>query len=116
MSCQFNGDDAIIPGTAQIGLARITAQQLGFVSASLNYIALPTDLVIYMDAVHNVTLPDATTVPGQIFTVKMRASGACTVGTFGGNIDGSATYSLSAQYKYVTVQSDGTDYNVIANN
>lgn len=60
------------------------------------------------------TLPDASRVKGQIFIVKrIDSSGnTCTVDTNSGNIDGSASTTLSALGS-IMVQSDGTDYYII---
>ena len=65
-----------------------------------------------------VTLPDATShCKGREYTIKLVASGTCTVATTSSqHIDAATTYSLSAQYKYVKVQSDGTQWWIIANN
>jgi hypothetical protein len=64
------------------------------------------------------TLPAAGVAPGIIYTVKLIASGTTgTVATTSAQtIDGSTTYSLSAQYKYVTVQSDGSNWQITGNN
>jgi len=64
-----------------------------------------------------ITLPTAASITGRIYTIKLTASGTGTVATTSSQtIDGSTTYSLSAQYKYVTVQSDGANWIIIANN
>ncbi|HEY9703677.1 MAG TPA: hypothetical protein V6C58_14615, partial [Allocoleopsis sp.] len=64
-----------------------------------------------------ITLPTAVGITGRIYTIKLTASGTGTVGTTSSQtIDGSTTYSLSAQYKYVTVQSNGSNWNIIGNN
>jgi hypothetical protein len=64
-----------------------------------------------------ITLPTAVGRLGRIYTVKLSASGTGTVATTSSQtIDGSTTYSLSAQYKYVTVQSDNANWHIIANN
>jgi hypothetical protein len=64
------------------------------------------------------TLPDATSAcTGRIYTIKLIANSSCVVNTTSSqHIDASTSYSLSAQYKYVTVQSDGTQWWIIANN
>jgi len=63
------------------------------------------------------TLPTAVGASGRIYTVKVIANSSGTVATTSSqNIDAATTYSLSAQYKYVTVQSDGAQWWVIANN
>ena len=63
------------------------------------------------------TLPTAVGNTGVEFTIKLTVSGSCTVATTSSqNIDGATTYTLSAQYKYVTVQSNGTQWYIIAAN
>jgi len=86
------------------------------------YTATDNDETIIADATsgaYSVTLPTAVGNAGKKFTVKRvtAAANLITVATVAGNIDGSATYTgLSAQNKYVTVQSDGANYFIIANN
>jgi hypothetical protein len=62
-----------------------------------------------------VTLPGASAYQGIAFTIKRtdNSKNACTVA---GQIDGSASYNLTTQYKYVTVLSNGTAWDVIGNN
>jgi len=63
------------------------------------------------------TLPTAVGIQGRRYTIKLSASGSATVATTSSQtIDGSTTYSLSAQYKYVTVISDNANWHIIANN
>lgn len=64
-----------------------------------------------------VTLPTAVGITGREYTVKLTASGSGTVATTSSQtIDASTTYSLSAQYKYVTVQSNGANWIIIGQN
>lgn len=66
-----------------------------------------------------ITLPTAASISGRIYTIKkIDSSGnAVTIGTTSSQtIDGSTTYALSSQYKYVTVVSNGTNWLIIANN
>lgn len=64
-----------------------------------------------------ITLPTAVGITGRIYTVKLTVSGTGTVATTSSQtIDGSTTYPLSAQYKYVTIQSNGSTWNIIGNN
>lgn len=64
-----------------------------------------------------ITLPTAVGITGRIYTIKLTASGTGTVATTSSQtIDSSTTYSLASQYKYVTVQSTGANWIVIANN
>ena len=90
-----------------------------------NYIATATGITLdatnYVVAVtatgQTVTLPDAVGIDGRIYTIKLTASGSCTVSTTGGEtIDGGGTYSLASQYKYVTIMSNGANWIVIGNN
>lgn len=92
-------------------------------SKTANYTASTNDDVILGDAASvgafQVTLPSATGTNGRRYTVKKTDSGgnAVTVGTTSSQtIDGSTTYALSAQWKYVTVCSDGTNWKIVANN
>lgn len=64
-----------------------------------------------------VTLPAASDSPGRKITVKnVDASLTATIASGGGTIDGGTTKTLTAQYKYATVQSDGTNWFIVANN
>ncbi len=63
------------------------------------------------------TLPTAVSVAGKVYTIKVISASTGTVATTSSQtIDASTTYSLSAQWKYVTVISDGANWKVIANN
>lgn len=65
-----------------------------------------------------ITLPTAVGCSGRVYTIKLTVSGSATVATTSSEtIDGSTTYTgLSAQYKYVTVQSTGSEWIIIGNN
>jgi hypothetical protein len=62
-----------------------------------------------------VTLPGASAYVGIAFTIKKtdNSKNACIVA---GQIDGAVNYNLTSQYKYVTVLSNGTDWDIIGNN
>lgn len=61
------------------------------------------------------TLPTAVGISGRQYTIKLTAAGTGTVATTSSQtIDGSTTYNLSSQYFYVTVQSDGANWNIIS--
>jgi hypothetical protein len=86
-----------------------------------------TAVSLAADATHNVidvtatgqtiTLPTAVSKTGTEYTIKLTGVGTGTVATTSSQtIDGSTTYSLSAQYKYVTVKSTGANWIIIANN
>lgn len=64
-----------------------------------------------------VTLPTAVGCDGKHYIIKNSGSGNITVATTSSQtIDGSTTYSLATQYKYVHVVSDGTNWIIIGNN
>lgn len=64
-----------------------------------------------------ITLPTAVGISGRQYTIKLTASGSGTIATTSSQtIDGSTTYSLSAQYKYVTVMSNGANWIITGNN
>ncbi|MDB6066711.1 MAG: hypothetical protein JWR26_2919 [Pedosphaera sp.] len=87
------------------------------ISTAVDYAATYADSTIKITATgKTVTLPAATVMPNRIYNVILTAAGTGTLNGGGSNINGATTYSLSAQYKYVTVQSDGTQWWVIANN
>lgn len=68
---------------------------------------------------YTITLPAASVVKGKTLTIKKTDASANAV-TVDGNaaetIDGAATYALAAQYKYVTMVSDGANWHIVANN
>ena len=96
--------------------------QYAFVAKTGAYTATATDEIITGDATSaafNITLPTAVSVSGIRYTVKkIDSSGnAVTVNTTSSQtIDGSTTYVLSAQYKYATFVSNGSNWLIIANN
>lgn len=64
-----------------------------------------------------ITLPTAVGITGRQYTIKLTASGTGTVATTSSQtIDGVTTYTLSAQYKYVTITSDGANWIITGNN
>lgn len=64
--------------------------------------------------VATITLPDATTVAGLEFVVQVNdITGDVTIDTDGGNINGAPSVVLTAQYDFVRVISNGTNYFVI---
>lgn len=120
------GDRMYIDASGNVGVGVATPTSiLHTTSFATAYTATATSLTL--TSAHNVvaitatgqtgTLPTAVGITGRIYTIKLTASGTGTIATTSSQtIDGSTTYSLSAQYKYVTVQSDGTNWNIIANN
>lgn len=65
----------------------------------------------------NVTLPTALGIAGQEFEIINTGNGVITVATTSSqNINGSTTYALSTQYKFVLVRSTGSGWIVVGNN
>lgn len=65
------------------------------------------------------TLPTAVGAAGQSACLKKTDSGVgtVTIATTGGQtIDGSSNYFLTNQYQYVTVESDGSNWYIVAQN
>lgn len=77
-----------------------------------------TDSVVLLNAATlTATLPTAVGITGRAYTVKLITASTGTVATTSAQtIDGAATYSLSANHKYVTVVSDGANWQITANN
>ncbi|MDP3785966.1 MAG: hypothetical protein Q8R05_00195, partial [Candidatus Omnitrophota bacterium] len=70
-------------------------------------------------AAFSITLPAASGNTGRSYTIKKIDSSvnAVTVDPNAAEtIDGAATYALSAQWKYVTAVSNGTNWIITANN
>jgi len=115
-----------VSGTGQVGIGVTSPTSiLHTTSFATAYTASAVDITLTV--VHNVvvltattltaTLPTAVGITGRIYTIKLTASGTGVVATTSSQtIDGSTTYSLSAQYKYVTVQNNGASWNIIGNN
>jgi len=98
------------------------SMSLPIITKTATYTATTADYSILCDgttAALSVNLPAAASVKGRIYVIKKTDASANSV-TVDGNasetIDGSATYVLSAKNKYVMIQSDGANWQVIANN
>jgi hypothetical protein len=64
-----------------------------------------------------ITLPTAASISGRTWTIKLTTAGSCTIATTSSQtIDGATSYSLSAINKYVTVISDGSNWQIMGNN
>ena len=104
------------------GTFKSTGRYTAYVSKTGAYTATTTDEIISADATSaafQITLPTAVSKTGQVYTIKRANAGVntVTVGTTSSQtIDGSTTYSLIAQYKFVTVVSNGANWLIIANN
>ena len=100
------------------GTTTVTGLSTAYVAKSADYTATATDYTIAITATGTTqTLPTAVGIAGREYVYKLTASGSATIATTSSQtIDGSSTYSLSAQYKYVRVQSDGTNWIIVGNN
>jgi hypothetical protein len=75
------------------------------------------DIIEITGATKTVTLPTAVGIAGKVYTIKLTAASTGTVACSGGQIiDAGATYALSAQYKFVTVASNGANWVIISKN
>ncbi len=88
-------------------------------AVTTTYTAAATDDVILGDAsggAFTVTLPTAVGIPGKRYTVKRTsASNNVTVdGDDSETIDGAATKALATQYAFLTIVSDGANWQIIA--
>jgi hypothetical protein len=90
----------------------------GYVAKTANYTVATSDYTIdCTSGTFTVTLPSAVGIAGQIFVIKNSGAGTITITPNGAEtIDGGASYSLASQYKYVTLQSNGSGMIVIGNN
>ena len=83
------------------------------------YTILSTDDTVIGDAsslAFTATLPTAVGIPGKRYTIKrISASNNVTLAGDGSEtIDGAATKALTTQYAFLTVQSDGTEWHIVA--
>jgi hypothetical protein len=84
-----------------------------------DYTAGASDTFIRINgASKTITLPTAVGITGRTYLIKLVASGTTgTVATTSSQtIDGSTTYTLSAQYKYVQVVSNGAGWDITGQN
>lgn len=103
-----------VNGSATLAGGLVVAQR----TVTSSYTVAANDSTVFAASLAStITLPTATGAAGRIHTIKNLTSGSVTVATSSSQtIDGSSTFSLSAQYKYVTVQSDGSNWYVIGEN
>lgn len=99
-----------------------SGKQAAIAYKSGSYLLTKNDEIILADCTtgnFTFTLPVATAaLAGAVFTIKrIDSSGnTCTVSSNGNFIDASPTYALTAQFKYVTVTTNGTQWYIIGNN
>ena len=83
----------------------------------MNESTYPTDRGSVKEPLSSITLPTAVGAIGRTYTIKRTGSSNVIIDGDGSQtIDGETTYILTAQYKYVKVVSDGTNWIIIGNN
>ena len=111
-----NGYLAIGTATASTLLTVAGPIATAEVAKASSYTLTATDSTVIASGSGTViTLPTAASITGRQYTIKRSdASNTITVGTTSSQtIDGSTTLSLSSNYMAVTVQSDGSNWQVI---
>ena len=83
-----------------------------------SYSVLPDDVLICVNysGTCTLTLPDATATEyvGQVHEIVNVGSGTVQIGTlFAQTISGQSSYSLSTQYRFVKVRSDGSNWQIV---
>ena len=126
----FNGDNVSIGALGDNG-SKLQVNGSAWINGSFSspiktvtaaYTLTSSDSTVLANAssaAFTVTLPDATTCSGREYVIKKidSSANAVTVGVTGTQtIDGASSRSLASQYKYITVQSDGSNWYIIANN
>jgi len=109
-----------VPSFEQVAYSQLSgAPVFPVVGKSANYGASATDCFIFADATggdFTITLPDPTTVTGQIFTIKKIDNTGFTVtvvSNAGELIDGEASQVISAQYVSLSVISNGVLWYIV---
>jgi hypothetical protein len=91
---------------------------LPYTGQSATYAIKTSDyLVNVTSGTFTATLPTAVGCTGKNYVLKNSGTGTITIATTSSQtIDGATTYSLNAQYKYLHVVSNGSNWIIIANN
>jgi hypothetical protein len=114
------GSNSVAPvnGLIVSGETILTSIRTGFASTAVSLTLNATHNVLTLTANGlTATLPTAVGIAGRFYTIKLMSVGTGTIATTSSQtIDGVTTYTLSSQYKYITVQSDGANWIIIANN
>jgi hypothetical protein len=109
-----DGTNVILVSAASNPVQNFTAAATLFPSSGTLFVTVDAT-----SAAFALTLPDATKCSGTQIEVKQKdASGnvVTVTGASGQNIDGSNIYALTAQYKFVVIRSDGTQWWIVASN
>ena len=92
------------------------------VNKTAAYTLTASDSIVTCDAsagAFTISLPTASGIAGRQYTIKKidSSANAITIQPYGTEtIDGAATYTLSAQWKYVTIVSNGTNWLIVSAN
>ncbi len=99
-------------------VAELFNDEWAVVSKVAAYTATDRDCLVLADAsggTFQITLPTAVGRKGKRFRIKnVGAANAVTVAASSGDIDGAASKSLDTQFACIEVESDDTDYFIIA--
>jgi hypothetical protein len=113
-----SGDVSIGTNTANSKLHVAGSLRLPITTKTATYTLDATDYTVVFDLNGNATanLPDATTIPGRIYVIKINRTNVGDTLTIDPNgaqtIDGFATYDLLCQ-QAITIQSDGSNWRII---
>ena len=118
-----NGSNSTIIGNASTtsaelkGTLKSNGQILALTTKSANYTLTASDEIITVTAGATITLPTAVGAIGRTYTIKRTGSSDVIIDGDGSQtIDGTTTHTLTAQYKYVKVVSDGSNWIIVGNN
>lgn len=112
------GDFAIGATSANSKLHVAGSLRLPITTKTGTYTLDATDYTVVFNLNGNATanLPDATTIPGRIYVIKINRTNVADTLTIDPNgaqtIDGNGTIAIQCQYA-VTIQSDGTNWRII---
>lgn len=122
VTVQSDGNVGVGSSTPNSTLQVAGSVATGFAAKSTAYTLTVSDSVVTGNAsggAFTLTLPTAVGVTGRQYTLKKvdSSANAVTVGTTSSQtIDGASTYSLASQYNYVTLVSDGANWNIVGTN
>jgi len=126
LASQNNATDSMMvydPSTRAVGMRAIPSGSGGVVTNSITaktatYTAADDYTILCSTNTFTINLPTAVGITGRVYVIKNITSGTTITvdGSGSETIDGGVTYTLASQYKYVQIQSDGTNWHVTANN
>jgi hypothetical protein len=104
------------------GVTKTNGFRAAIVTVTSNTLISKANHTILVDATSgsiDLTLPDPAFASGSMYYIKKidNSVNAVTINVSGAEtIDGAGDYQMTVQYKYVTLQSDGTNWYILANN